>query len=218
MAERLISKTRECPPERLADDGARATGRRRRSAMRSVDETVRNAQRGDADAFAELIARFERTALAVAYGVLADGDAAGDVVQDAFVRAWQRLGELREPERFGPWLCSMVRNLAHDAQRRARRESRVRAAVSSTVQVDRGGDPSVQVEQRERDERITAALESLDELSRAAVVMRYYDGMSSKQIAPLLGLTPAAVDMRLMRARHRLRRELAGDEPEESVT
>lgn len=214
MAERLTCKTRECPPERLADDGARAAGRRRLSAMRSVDETVRNAQRGDADAFAELIARFERTALAVAYGVLADGDAAGDVVQDAFVRAWRRLADLREPQRFGPWLCSMVRNLAHDAQRRARRESRARAAVPSTVQVDRGDDPAVHVERRESDERITAAIESLDELSRAAVVMRYYEGMTSKQIAPLLGLTPAAVDMRLMRARQLLRREFAGDEPD----
>ena len=60
--------------------------------MRSVDETVRKAQRRDADAFAELIAQFERMALAVAYGVLADGDAAVDVVQEAFVRAWQSLG------------------------------------------------------------------------------------------------------------------------------
>ena len=45
--------------------------------MRSVDETVRKAQRGDAVAFAELIEHFERAALAVAYAVLADGDAAG---------------------------------------------------------------------------------------------------------------------------------------------
>ncbi|MGH7192148.1 MAG: RNA polymerase sigma factor [Candidatus Saccharimonadales bacterium] len=214
MAERLIDKTRECPPERLADDDARAAGRRRLPAMRSVDETVRRAQRGDADAFAELIGHFERTALAVAYGVLADGDAAGDVVQDAFVRAWQRLADLREPQRFGPWLCSMVRNLAHDAGRRARRESCARAVVSSTIPTHRGGDPAVHAEQRESEQRINTALESLDELSRAAIVMRYYDGMTSKQIAPLLGLTPAAVDMRLMRARHALRRELAGDEQE----
>ncbi|HJT31437.1 MAG TPA: sigma-70 family RNA polymerase sigma factor [Pirellulales bacterium] len=180
--------------------------------MRSVDETVRKAQRGDAEAFAELIAHFERVALAVAYGVLADGEAAGDVVQEAFVRAWQRLAELRDPARFAPWLCGIVRNLAHDARRRATRELRTRKAATLTACADHGGDPAEQIEQRETDQRVADALETLDELSRTAVVMRYYDGLTSKQIGQLLGLAPAAVDMRLMRARQALRRELAEEE------
>lgn len=183
--------------------------------MRSVDETVRKAQRGDAEAFAELIAHFERAALAAAYGVLTDGDAAGDVVQEAFVRAWQRLAELRDAERFGAWLCGIVRNLAHDARRRAARELRTRAAASLTACAGQGSDPAAQLEQRETDQRLSDALETLDELSRTAVVMRYYDGLTSKQIGQLLGLAPAAVDMRLMRARQALRRELAGEESNE---
>ena len=61
------------------------------------EEVVRRAQRRDAEAFARLIARHERTALALAYGLLADPNAAGDVVQEAFVRAWERLADLKEP-------------------------------------------------------------------------------------------------------------------------
>lgn len=180
--------------------------------MRSVDETVRKAQRGDADAFAELIAHFERAALAAAYGVLADGEAAGDVVQEAFVRAWQRLTELRDAERFGAWLCGIVRNLAHDSRRCAARESRTRAALTLTARTGHGEDPAEHFERRENDQRVAGALETLDELSRTAVVLRYYDGLTSKQIGELLGLAPAAVDMRLMRARQALRRELAEEE------
>ncbi|HEV3343778.1 MAG TPA: sigma-70 family RNA polymerase sigma factor [Pirellulales bacterium] len=182
--------------------------------MRSVEEAVKLAQNGDVAAFADLIARFERTALAVAFGVLADSDRSGDTVQEAFVRAWQRLGDLREPERFGAWLCGIVRNLAHDAQRRASRESRARAAVAVPLYANRADDPALRLEDCENEERLTAALGKLDETTRMAVVLRYYEGMTSKQIGPLLDLPPAAIDMRLMRARRALRRELAGDEPE----
>jgi DNA-directed RNA polymerase specialized sigma24 family protein len=89
----------------MADLGLRSRCRKSACAdgfaMRSVEEAVRLAQNGDVAAFTDLIARFERTALAVAFGVLADSDRSGDTVQEAFVRAWQRLGDLREPERFG---------------------------------------------------------------------------------------------------------------------
>jgi RNA polymerase sigma-70 factor, ECF subfamily len=181
--------------------------------MPSVEETVRRAQRGDAAAFAELIAQFERTALAVAYGVLGDSERSGETVQEAFVRAWQRLDDLRDPQRFGPWLCGIVRNLAHDAQRRTARELRARKIVSVAVYASRADDPAAHLQDREDEQRLAAALNKLDEVSRTAIVLRYYEGMSSKQIAALLDLPPAAIDMRLMRARQALRRELAGEEP-----
>src|SRR6185312_17266775 len=81
-------------------------------------ELVERARRKDAGAFASLISRYERVALSVAYGVVGDAAAAGDVTQDAFVRAWERLSDLREPERFGTWLCGIVRNLSLDMLRR----------------------------------------------------------------------------------------------------
>src|SRR5689334_8543590 len=83
---------------------------------------VRDARRGDdpqAAAFCALVRRFERTALAVAYACCGgDASLAGDVTQEAFLRAWRRLGELKDEEKFGPWLCGIVRNLSADARRR----------------------------------------------------------------------------------------------------
>jgi RNA polymerase sigma factor (sigma-70 family) len=191
------------------------------------EEVVRRAQRKDAAAFAQLIGRHERAALSVAFGVLSDATASGDVVQEAFVRAWERLSDLKEPARFGPWLCGIVRNLAIDSLRRNRHEPRAGSqspALQDLRRDDgRGGaghghgehgsagycpDPSEELTQRERQDAVAAALQTLDDISRSAVVLRYYDGLSSRQIGDLLGLAPAAVDMRLTRARRQLRDRL----------
>lgn len=185
------------------------------------EELVRRAQRKDAAAFARLIDRHERAALSVAYGVLGDASAAGDAVQEGFVRAWERLVDLKEPGRFGPWLCGIVRNLAIDQLRRSRNEPRPGSETPAVKELMCDGrhpgqgycpDPSDELTRRERHDAIAAALQTLDEVSRSAVVLRYYDGLSSKQIGELLDLAPAAVDMRLTRARRLLRDRLGSPE------
>jgi RNA polymerase sigma-70 factor (ECF subfamily) len=175
--------------------------------------------RRDPLAFAELIRRFERSALALAYSTLggADPSAAGDVVQEAFWRAWQRLDELQEPGRFGAWLSRMVRNLAIDTRRKLpRAESRGDVADLAELSPATFGfgnvmasDPSSDLDDAETKTRIERALSSLDEQTRSIVVLRYYENLSSKQIGELLELSPAAVDMRLSRARAELREKLS---------
>jgi RNA polymerase sigma factor (sigma-70 family) len=114
-------------------------------------------------------------------------------------------------------LCGIVRNLAIDQLRRSRNEPRPGSETPAVREVqydarhpgqDYSPDPAEELSRRERHETIAAALDSLDEISRSAVVLRYYDGLSSKQIGDLLDLAPAAVDMRLTRARRVLRDRL----------
>ena len=169
------------------------------------------AQRGLAPAFAQLIARYERTALAVAYAITGNTDSAGDVTQDAFLRSWQRIGSLKDPARFGPWLLEIVRHCAGDYRRHnARHRSEDRPPPAAALAT---GDPFAQAASAEMRQRIAAALSNLDELSRSAVVLRYYQGLSSWDIAQLLGLSTEAVDMRLSRARSELRNMLVDPQP-----
>lgn len=172
-------------------------------------ELVERARGGDAAAFAALIRAYERVALAVAFGVLGDPVASGDVVQDAFVRAWERLADLRETQRFGAWLCGIVRNLAVDAVRRRKPTEPIEAAQAAEAE-KWTHDPLDEIGRRERRAKVIAAIASLDEVSRPVVVLRYYEGLASSQIAELLETTPAAVDMRLSRARKQLK-ALLGD-------
>ena len=167
-------------------------------------QLVTRARAGDADAFAALIGRYERTALAVAYAQLHDAHRAGDAVQEGFLRAWQELPRLQEMARFGGWLLQIVRNAAIDMRRR------IRPSVAEFPDLaTREPDPARALEETDRAQRVKEALESLDETTRTAVVMRYYEGLSAKEIAEALEMSPAAVDMRLSRARGQLRGMLA---------
>jgi RNA polymerase sigma-70 factor (ECF subfamily) len=183
------------------------------SQQQALVQLVRQSQQRDPAAFTQLIRRYERMALSVAFSALGgapgDGERAGDVVQEAFVRAWERLVDLKEPGSFGPWLCGIVRNLAIDTLRR----SRLRP-VADPENVDPlqrvAPDPHDELDLQEQRRLVAEALQELDETSRPVVVMRYYQDLSSKEIGEALGIAPAAVDMRLSRARQLLRRKLEG--------
>jgi len=173
----------------------------------AVVDLVIRARRGDGSAFAELIHRHERMALGVAYGVLHDAQLAGDVVQEAFLKAWRRLDDLSQAGSFPSWLCGIVRNLCLDHRRRRRVE--VCGIEEAWGEADgRSKEPGEAMGRREQSDRIAAALATLDELTRSAVVLRYYENLSSRAIGELLGLSAAAVDMRLMRGRQTLKEKL----------
>jgi RNA polymerase sigma-70 factor (ECF subfamily) len=176
----------------------------------AVEQLVRQAQRGDARAFSALIARYERSVLAVAYAAVGDSDRAADAAQEAFLRAWRKLEMLQEPKCFGNWLLGIARNVALDAGRKLRRQP---AEALADQDVPTKADPLQGMHQREQSDRIAAALQQLDDLSRSAIVLRYYENHSSREIGQLIGLSPAAVDMRLMRARQQLKEILGDDGP-----
>ncbi|HEY8750436.1 MAG TPA: sigma-70 family RNA polymerase sigma factor [Tepidisphaeraceae bacterium] len=171
-------------------------------------ELVRRAQLKDATAFAELVQIYQRMCLSVAFKVLSDASSAGDVTQDAFIKAWDRLVSLREPSHFGTWLCGIVRNLAVDRVRRRRRAETLGPGCIPAKAHRWTIDPVDDICRRESQDMIAGALADLDDTARTALTMRYYDRLPSKQIARVLGISPDAVDMRLIRARKRLKAAL----------
>lgn len=206
------------PLETIADDAPPEPHDTSRDTPHAVCAAA-GRSREAAGAFTTLIRRFERTALAVAFAILPDPHAAGDVTQEAFVRAWQRLADLKDPDRFGPWLCNIVRNLAIDRRRRLRPGDRAQplyedAQPHAASATQAPGDPLEQLDRAEVRQIITAVLQSLDEVTRCAVTLRYFDSLPSKEIGRLLELSPAAVDMRLSRARLLLREKLSALAPE----
>lgn len=174
-----------------------------------LTDLVTRAACGDASAFEALIHRHERLALGVAFASLQDAPLAADVVQEAFVKAWRRLADLSQPASFAAWLCGIVRNLCVDHRRRKRVATCDLQQAAGEVDA-RCEHPMEAIHRRETAHRIEAALAHLDELTRSAIVLRYYENLTSRQIAELLDVSAASIDMRLMRGRAMLKEVLEG--------
>src|SRR5437868_2638546 len=106
-------------------------------------ELVTASQRGDRQAFGDLVRRCTNMVDAVAYAATRDRSLAEDIAQDTFVAAWRDLGRLRDPASVRPWLCRIARNVAHKARRHRAHEP---IAVD---QVAPGGTPFDALRERE---------------------------------------------------------------------
>lgn len=161
-------------------------------------------QDGDDGAVAALIDRHQRDLLATAHAILGDAAAAQDAVQEAFVRLWRDAAAVVAGSRgrtsVGGWLCTVARNAALDAVRRRR-------AAPLPEQVRQPTPP--QGTPLDEAALLWAAVDRLPELERAAVVLRYRDGLAYDAIAERLGKTANHIGVILHQGVTRLRADAA---------
>jgi RNA polymerase sigma-70 factor (ECF subfamily) len=170
------------------------------------EDLIREASRGDRDAFAALAApRLDRL-FATATLILRDRGRAEDAVQETLVRAWRDLRSLRDPERLDAWLRRLLVNACRDESRRGRRhESNLRllpdhdrpTADSSGALADR--------------DAIDRGLVQLSTDHRAVIVHHYYLGLSLAEIADTFGIPVGTAKSRLHHARLALRQSIGSD-------
>ncbi|MDB6136657.1 MAG: hypothetical protein JWM59_4900 [Verrucomicrobiales bacterium] len=179
------------------------------SSSKSPDSLlVRAAQRGEKRAFVEIVARHQVMVCGVALGVLGDFAASEDAAQEAFVTAWRKIQDLREPEKLRAWLAQIARNAALGHLRRTRdvefQEMDEQLADEDQMLPDQlaaSGEESALV----RD-----ALARLPENYRLPLVLFYRQDQSVREVAETLALSEDAVKQRLARGRELLRERMAG--------
>jgi RNA polymerase sigma-70 factor (ECF subfamily) len=173
---------------------------------------VARARGGDLDAYEVLVVR--HTALAHRTAVLLGaGDDADDVVQEAFVKAYQRLGLFRGIGPFRPWLLAIVTNETRNLHRsRRRRDGLVLRAAAREGPADTGPDaPAEAAVAAERRQSLLTALRSLDERDREVVVCRYLLDLTEAETGQMLGWPTGTVKSRTARALARLRTRLGSN-------
>ncbi len=161
---------------------------------------IAQAQQGDREAFSELVCRYRAGAINVVYRMCGDASLAEDAAQVAFIRAWQALPKFQPRPAFRGWLYRIAVNAAHDMLRREKPE----VALDDLSLASPADKVETQVEQRERARRVRQAVLSLPEASRAALVLREYEGLSYQEIAEALEISTGTVMSRLSYARGRL--------------
>jgi RNA polymerase sigma-70 factor (ECF subfamily) len=161
------------------------------------------AREGDRAAFGGLYARYAR----MVHGILLARVPANDVddlVQDVFLRALPRIGDLRDVTRFGPWLAAITRNRANDYHR----QNRAVAAVTESLSEDEEDLPASRTAPDAEAAKILVFVRSLSEAYREPLILRLVEGMTGPEIAARTGLTPGSVRVNLHRGMQQLREKL----------
>ena len=174
-------------------------------------EAIRRLQRGDLDGLETLVRLHQQRAVRAAYLIVRDAALAEDVAQAAFLRAHSRIGQFDAARPFAPWFYRIVVNLARRAAARAARQTSLDSPVPGSeltlaeLPVDAAPGPEQHAEASEQRQRLWQALGRLSPEQRAAVVERYYLGLSEAEMAARGGLAAGTVKWRLHAARARLR-------------
>jgi len=179
-------------------------------------ELVARVQRGDLDAFEELVARHSRRVYRTLMGILSNIEEAQDAVQDTFLKAFQHIGDFQGRSKFSTWVLTIASNTGLQRLRERRpiesldevpseeggdfRPRQVRAWVE---------DPEQLCSQAERRRLVESAVMQLPPKYRMVLVLRDMEQLSGLEVAAALGLGVPAMKARLFRARMMLREALA---------
>lgn len=178
--------------------------------MQEIEGIIR-LKRGDISGMCVLVRVHSLKAVRTAYLITRDQPMAEDAVQDAFLRAYERIASFDVSRPFGPWFLRIVVREAIDAVQRASPGRRPAGADAEEVvrhlpDVSAGPEEALEWAELRRD--VWEALGTLPAKQRAAVVMRYYLDLSENEMARELGIAPGTVKSRLHSARNGLRRLL----------
>lgn len=189
-------------------------------AIERTDEKslIRAAQRGDGDAFEQLVRSYDSNVLRMAYNLLHSEEDAQDVYQEAFLRVYRKLPEFRFDSAFSTWLYRIVANLCLDQIRKRK----VRKEESTSVETPAGEvdlfqmiperradvDPQRQLMSVEVKNRIQEVLGNLSPRERLVFEMRHYQGLRLRAIGESLGVTEEAAKNCLFRATQKMRAAL----------
>jgi len=171
----------------------------------SDTELIRRTLNGDETAFGFLVEKYQRAVHALAYRKVGDFHIAEEITQDAFLKAYQKLGTLKQPKSFSGWLYVIATRCCIAFKRKKR------LSFQSIDSVSKNKINSLAwvkyVDARVRKE-VRDALEILPESDRTVLTLYYLGGLTCQEIARFMGTSPVAIKNRLHRARLSLKKEM----------
>jgi RNA polymerase sigma-70 factor (ECF subfamily) len=187
-----------------------------RQFMLLEEDLITRSQNGDIDAFEELVAKYERKVYAIAYRFMGNPEDAGDLTQEAFLKAYQSIKSFRQEASFSTWICRIVSNVCRDQLRKNKRQSQNSLdedvwLEEGTVQKqlkDQRPTPDEVYESKELKEYLQGLINNLNPEYKMVVILRDIQGYSYEEIAQILDCSLGTVKSRLNRARKALRDQI----------
>jgi RNA polymerase sigma-70 factor (ECF subfamily) len=184
--------------------------------MTDDGQLVRKAKTGDKKAFGVLVKKYRDPILHLAFQMTGNWSDAGDLAQETFIKAYERLTQFREDSKFSTWIYRITVNLSVDHHRRKRRMKEVSLEVEPAGQkgwLDRlsshAESAADRLEIEETNKGIGRALGRLSENQRTAVVLKYFHEKSSLEIANIMGCSETSVRTHIFRGLRNLKKVLS---------
>ena len=181
--------------------------------MKDTDiELIQRVLGGDDSAFAVLVKKYQKPVHTLAWRKIGDFHVAEEITQDTFLKAYQNLAMLKEPERFASWLYVVAANHCRTWLRKKRLWTRPFeeigiARLEQGTYSDYVVDENERVEAETQREVVKKLLTKLPESERTVITLHYFGEMSNSEIGKFLGVSVNTIKSRLHRAQRRLRRE-----------
>ncbi len=174
-------------------------------------ELVEKALAGSQDAFAALVEKYRIKMFNLAFSLTRNREAADDLAQDVFIKAWLALPKFKFQSQFSTWLYRIAVNASKDLLRKESKLRKVSLEDSpplKLMQEDTTNEFDAVQEDEKRRKLVHRALESMPEKYRAILILRDIQGMPYGEIGSILDISPGTVDSRLHRARKMLRKRV----------
>lgn len=153
---------------------------------------------GDEQAFGQLYDRYARLIRAICYETTGRLDEAQDLAQEVFLRAYEKLGRLKDPQRFGGWLVSIARNVCKEYRRKKARDRHMLVGLEPPEAISQPDDLPEQLE------HLRAAMGQLDQQERLALNVFYLQDKDIEQTKKILGVSRSGLYRLLDRAKKKL--------------
>ena len=168
-------------------------------------KNIRKAATGDRMAFRELVLEHSHAMFRLAWRLTSDETAAEDIVQEAFLKAWRKIGEFRGDSSFKSWLHRITVNTAMDYLRKHVRRKQFETEEpewESTSQAAVTPDTGVQIDISKQTQ---VAMMDLSEAERTALLLKHYEGHSIQEVARIMEITTGACKQNIFRAVKKMR-------------
>lgn len=182
-----------------------------------MPDLIQRLQKGDREAFNELVMQYEKQIINIAYGMLSDREDALDAAQEVFIKVYKSISSFKGQSSLTTWIYRITANVCNDILRKRQRSAKTVSIYPAedeeenrqTEIADTAPTPEEALEQSEAQKAVREGIAQLSDDFRAVLTVCDIEGCSYEEASQVLGLPQGTIKSRLNRARNALRKKLS---------
>lgn len=168
------------------------------------EEFIKRILNGDSNAYSYFVDKYKDVAYSIAYRVVHDAHDAEEIIQDAFVKAYQAIDTLKDKGKYSTWLYKIVYNVALSRCRKMKVQKDSIEEVESEMSIDQVYTQLNKIEKDDQKKFIQMSLDQLDESENIILTLFYLNENSVEEISNITGISKSNIKIKLHRARKKL--------------